>query len=104
MVTYGKLAFDASATPVSEDQQSAGPVLMFKAPEGTVFLADVAITLPVSKAIYSALYGSDDENAARRLLSPAPTQELKQFWFNEALKVTICNFMKNKLFVLIQCD
>jgi hypothetical protein len=61
---------------------------MFKAPEGTVFLADVGMSLPVDKSILAALAGSDNSTAARRLLQTEPAKELKQFWFNDATKVS----------------
>jgi hypothetical protein len=93
-VTVGKQAFDSSETPTASDQMPAGPVLMFKAPAGTVFLAPVEIAIPVSKSIIDMLESDDDETeegARRRLLAIiTTTQELKQAWFNSASKVRPC--------------
>jgi hypothetical protein len=69
----------------------AGPVLMFKAPAGTVFLAPVEISIPVSKGILDLLNSESqgaDSGVSRRLLAiVTTTQELKQAWFNSATKV-----------------
>jgi hypothetical protein len=93
-VTVGKQAFDSSETPTASDQMPAGPVLMFKAPPGTVFLAPVEIAIPVSKSIIDMLNSNADEadeGARRRLLAIiTTTQELKQAWFNSASKVRSC--------------
>jgi hypothetical protein len=97
-LTYGKEAFDSSATPVSEDQIPASPVLMFKAPPGTVFLADVEISISVDKSVLVMLFGSDTESESderrkhvggnrKLLLASATVQELKQHWFNTATMV-----------------
>jgi hypothetical protein len=93
-LTYGKQAFDSSATPVSEDQIPAAPILMFKAPPGAEFLANVEISIPVDKSVLAMLFGPDSEERRdyftgnRRLLIASETvQELKQHWFNTATMV-----------------
>ncbi len=103
-LTYGKQAFDSSATPVSQDQIPAAPILMFKAPPGAVFLADVEISIPVDKSVLAMLFGSDsesdsdsesesggrrnhDEGDRRVLNGTASVQVLKQHWFNTGTKV-----------------
>jgi hypothetical protein len=94
-VTVGKQAFDSSETPTSSDQMSAGPVLVFKAPPGTVFLLPVEIAIPIAKGILDLLASESDgandpAGASRRLLATlTTTQELKQAWFNSATKVTL---------------
>jgi hypothetical protein len=94
-VTVGKQAFDSSETPTSSDQMPAGPVLVFKAPPGTVFLAPVEISIPIAKGILDLLASESPETegaagGSRRLLATATTtQELKQAWFNSALKVRL---------------
>jgi hypothetical protein len=87
-LTYGKQAFDSSATPVSEDQIPAAAILMFKAPPGAEFLANVDIAIPVDKAVFAMLFGPGGERrnyftGERRLLIGSDTvQELKQHWFS----------------------
>jgi hypothetical protein len=100
IITYGKQAFDSSATPVSEDQIPAAPILMFKAPPGAEFLGDVEISIPVDKSVLAMVFSLEIEsggnrnhiNSTRRLLlASATVQELKQHWFNTAMMVC-CSF------------
>ena len=108
-LTYGKQAFDSSATPVSEGQVPASPILMFKAPPGTVFLSDVEISIPADKSVLAMLFGSDSESRRhhdvwgnRRLLAALMTvQELKQHWFNTATKVFMCLGACNVLLIFM---
>ncbi len=103
-LTYGKEAFDSTVTPLSQDQIPASPVLMFKAPPGTVFLSDVEISISVDKSVLLMLFGSDsdsesefeerrkhDGGSRKLLLASATTQELKQHWFNTATMVRFRN-------------
>jgi hypothetical protein len=65
---------------------------MFKAPDGTVFLAAVGISIPVAKGILDLLSGESEERrdlvgGSRRLMATTTTQELKQAWFNSVTKV-----------------
>jgi hypothetical protein len=105
-LTYGKQAFDSSATPVSSDQVAAAPILMFKAPPGTVFLADVKISIPVDESVLELLYGSDARRDSlggashRKLLVITTEQKLMQHWFNAATKVCmhvyiLCNVSRS---------
>jgi hypothetical protein len=98
-VTYGKQSLDASHTPVSADQIPASPVLLFKAPAGTVFLADVQISIPVDRSIMDLVKATEPrtsgEERRRKLLQTTGTsQRLMQHWFDSSTKVG------NQLFVL----
>ena len=89
-VTYGKQSLDTSHTPVSADQIPASPVLLFKAPAGTVFLADVQISIPVDRSIMDLVNatGTSGEEHKRKLLQTTSTsQRLMQHWFDSSTKV-----------------
>ncbi len=121
-LTYGKEPFDSSATPVSVEQVPAGPVLVFKAPPGTVFLADVEISIPVDKAILALLYEVDEDEdeerrhhilgsssshqshfaqGSRKLLQATTVQEIKQHWFNSETKVNPSSLQHFQLYIVL---
>ncbi len=102
-ITYNFQAFDSSQTPVAAEQIPVGPVLVFKAPTGTVFQADVLISISFSKFVMELLpeiqVRRGDVGAVRMLLAHQDTKALKPYWFNTAIMVN-CLFPALVFFLL----